>query len=148
MHQLRVQHIRNQKNLIVQREQLHSHKICDHINQSWSQFSTNKMAIYKIKNKQGKLRNNETRNKQETKQKTNKQEKTLLYSTLVLEILWIKILNSDDIFKKWETNNNSIICRLLQSRCCSLLMRLFVFLVWPEASTVLAKKIHHLMQEG
>ena len=69
MHQLRVQHFRNQKSSRAQREQLHSNILTE----AYRSLKPSKWRIYKIKNKQGKLRNNETRNKQETKQ--NKQTK-------------------------------------------------------------------------
>ena len=71
MHPLRVQHFRNQRNSRVQREQLHSHILTE----AYHSLKPIKWRIYKTMNKQGKLRNNETRNKQETKQTKNKQKK-------------------------------------------------------------------------
>ena len=46
MHQLRVQHFRNQKNSRVQLQELHSHETCYHVNQSLSQFKSNKNGAY------------------------------------------------------------------------------------------------------
>ena len=105
MHQLRVQHFRNQKNSRVQLEQLHSHETYYHINKSVSQFKTNQNGAYaKPRTRKGRQ---ETK-KQETNKKQNKRKKkTLLYAQRVFELL-IKILNSNDVFKKWKTQKKTL----------------------------------------
>ena len=127
MHQLRVQHLRNQKNSRVQLQQLHSHETCYHVNQRLSQFKTNKNGAYaKPRTSKGRQETKKQEFKQ-TRNKTNK--KTLLYALRVFELL-IEILNSNDVFKKWKTQkelNNFP----LASRCCALL-RLFVFSSDPK----------------
>ena len=101
MHQLRVQNFRNQKNSRVQLlEQLHSHETCYHINRSLSQFKTNQNGAYP------KPRTNKGRQETNKKKKTNK-KKTLLYAQRVFELL-IKILNSNDVFKKWKTQKKTL----------------------------------------
>ena len=119
MYQLRVQHFRNQKNSRVQREKLHSHIICFHINQrySLSHFKTNKMVHIqeqarkdKNKNKQGKTRNKDTRNKQEKNTFILRSGpwNPLIPGLKGVELL-TKILNSDDAFRKWETLYNLLL---------------------------------------
>ena len=106
MHQLRVQHFRNQKNSRVQLlEQLHCHETCYHINKRLSQFKTNENGAY-VKPRTGKGREETT--KQETNKKQNKRKKkTLLYAQRVFELL-IKILISNDLFNKWKTQKRTL----------------------------------------
>ena len=67
MYQLRVQHFRNQTNSRVQREKLHSHIICFHINQrySLSHFKTNKMVH--IQNQEQARKDKKQRHKKQTR---------------------------------------------------------------------------------
>ena len=127
MHQLRVQHFRYQKNSRVQLQQLHSYETCYQVNQSLSQFKTNKNGAYaKPRTSKGRQ---ETK-KQEFKQTRNKtSKKTFLYALRVFELL-IEILNSDNVFKKWKTQKELNNFPLASFFC--LLLRLFVFSSDPK----------------
>ena len=104
MHQLRVQHFRNQKNSRVQLEQLHSHETCYHTNQSLSQFKTNKNGAY-AKPRTSKGRQETKKHETNKKKQTNK--KTLLYAQRVFELL-TKILNSNDVFKSGKHKKRTL----------------------------------------
>ena len=115
MYQLRVKHFRNQKNPRVQREKLHSHIICYHINQrySLSRFKTNKMVH--IQNQEQARKDKKQRHKKQTRKSAfilRSGPWNLLIPSLKGVELVSKILNSDDAFKKWETQISS------QFGCC------------------------------
>ena len=87
-----------------------------------------------------------TKERQETKkQETNKKKKQAKNTVVRKKDVWVtnKNINSNDVFKKWKTQNY-IICHFL----------LDVVRYWgclflsPDPSTVVVKTIHYAMQEG
>ena len=91
---------------------------CYHIYKSLSQFKTHRNGIY------AKIKTDMERN-----------EKTFLRKSG--QDVWVHKRKYWIYMTCLRTLENSFRCRSL--------MRLFVFLVWPKASTVLAKTVHHLV---